>query len=270
MFHRRVGNILNFHKIIIQNFDTDSTCVKKSHHLCALLSTVSSCLELPMKLKKSERKPMVTPVNELKRIARAEKKERLVVEEVKLNPPENGLLVKELVPVAHEVLAARADLFACVSRVAATIPIYSCSLCGEVHIGHPPHKIKTCNVAGSQASKEHVWGKGGMEHMLPVVKSFHLYDRLGRAVSHDERLQVDQIPAIVELCVQAGVDILEYPTRRREFPIYRVAGRVIDFERRFPKDDSSVKEISGFGFWEDKKKLRVDKKPLKLPCDDIR
>ncbi|KAK3021041.1 hypothetical protein RJ639_047288 [Escallonia herrerae] len=220
MFRRQIGNIVNFHKIIIQNFDTDSICGKKSHYLRALFSTVSSCLELPMKLKKSERKPMVTPVNELKRIARAEKKERLMVEEVKLSPPENGLLVKELVPVAHEVLAARADLFACVSRVVASIPIYSC--------------------------------------------------RLGRAVSHDERLQVDQIPAIVELCVQAGVDILEYPTRRREFPIYRVAGRMIDFERRFPKDDSSVKEISGFGFWEDKKKLRVAKKPLKLSCDDIR
>ena len=62
---------------------------------------------------------------------------------------------------------------------------------------------------------------------MPIVDSFHLYDRIGRAVSHNEMLEVDRIPAIVELCVQAGVDIPEYPTRRRAFPVYCVA------ERRF-------------------------------------
>ena len=71
---------------------------------------------------------------------------------------------------------------------------------------------------GSAASKEHSWKRGDVEHVLTLVESFHLYDRLGRAVSHNERLQVDRIPATLELCVQAGINFSEYPTRRRVFP----------------------------------------------------
>lgn len=138
-----------------------------------------------------------------------------------------------------------------------------------MHVGDPPHKIKTCNVVGSLPNKEHVWEKGGLENVFPVVESFHLYDRIGRAVSHNERLQVERIPAIIELCVQAGVDILEYPTRRREFPVYRVAGRMLDFEKRFPNDVASVKDINEYGFWESKKKLIQDEKSLELLDDDL-
>ncbi|KAA8539021.1 hypothetical protein F0562_025713 [Nyssa sinensis] len=262
MFGRRVRSIMH-------NSVANFVGVTDLKHPCVLFLSRSSHSELPRKLKKCERKPWVTSVNELKRIARLEKQERQVVQEVTLSPPENGLLIKGLVPVAHEVFAARNVLFACVSRVVESIPIYLCSLCGEVHVGHPPHKIKTCNVTGSQTNKEHIWKRGDMEDVLPVVESFHLYDRLGRAVSHNERLQVDRIPAIVELCVQAGMDIPEYPTRRRKFPVYRVAGRVIDFERRFPEDDSSGKEINPFGFWEERKKSIEDKESLHLRYDDI-
>ncbi|XP_077226104.1 APO protein 3, mitochondrial-like isoform X2 [Tasmannia lanceolata] len=175
---------------------------------------------------------------------------RQEVREIILHPPENGLLVKKLVPVAHEVYAARFELFHCVSRIVESISVHSCSLCGEVHVGPFPHRIHTCDIAGSPSSKEHNWVKGGVEHVLPLVESFHLYDRLGRAVSHEERLQVDRIPGIVELCIQAGVDIPEYPTRRRAFPVYNIAGKMIDFERRYPRDDTCGKDIQPFGFWE--------------------
>lgn len=142
------------------------------------------------------------------------------------------------------------------------------SLCGEAHIGPFPHRIRTCNVAGSLASKEHSWEKGVTEHVLPLVESFHLYDRLGRAVSHEERLQVDRIPAIVELCIQAGVDILDYPTRRRTVPVYNIAGKIIDFERKFPKDDTSGKDIQAFGFWERRENTQ-DSNSEALPTDDM-
>ncbi|KAJ0084009.1 hypothetical protein Patl1_31220 [Pistacia atlantica] len=166
-----------------------------------------------------------------------------MVKEKILRPPENGLLVKELIPIAQEVYAARTELFASVSKIVESISIYTCSLCGEVHVGHPPHKIRTCNVAGSPANKEHTWSIGDMKHVLPLVESFHLYDRVGRAVSHNERLEVDRIPAVVEMCIQAGIDILEYPTRRRIFPAYNIAGKIIDFEKRFPKEVAPGKGI---------------------------
>jgi hypothetical protein len=43
-----------------------------------------------------------------------------------LSPPENGLLVKALVPVAHQVLSARTELFSCASKVADNFPIHYC------------------------------------------------------------------------------------------------------------------------------------------------
>lgn len=137
-------------------------------------------------------------------------------------------------------------------------------------MGHPPHKIRTCNVAGSLASKEHSWSIGNMELVLPLVESFHLYDRLGRAVSHNERLEVDRIPAIVELCIQGGVDIPEYPTRRRTFPAYSVAGKIIDFERRFPKEEAAPgKDINTGGFWEKRKKSSEDKESTDFQSHDL-
>ena len=143
-----------------------------------------------------------------------------------------------------------------------------CRVCGEVHIGDPPHKIRTCNVAGSAPNKEHTWEIGGIQHVFPTVESFHLYDRIGRAVSHNEQLQVDRIPAVVELCIQAGVDIPEYPTRRRTFPIYNVAGRTVDFEKRFPKKFTLEKGINSYGFWNDKKRVCAD--TLSINSDDLK
>ncbi|XP_027367368.1 APO protein 3, mitochondrial-like isoform X2 [Abrus precatorius] len=203
------------------------------------------------------------------REARLKKKERQKVHEITLQPPENGLLVEQLIPIAHEVYAARCELLSSVSRLVNYTAIYTCSLCGEVHVGHPPHKIRTCNVRGSPSSKEHIWVKGGVEHVLPLVESFHLYDRIGRAVSHTEMLEVDRIPAIVELCVQAGFDMAEYPTRRRAFPVYCVAGRIFDFEKRFPKGFSLGKDIDAHGFWHKKKRLDEDTHSIVMHSDDI-
>ncbi|KAL2510205.1 APO protein 3 [Forsythia ovata] len=271
MFPRRARVILHFNQIISKRCNAKNSATDEvKNYPCALYSTRLGYVELPRMLSKSDRKPWVTDINEVKRKARLEKKEKKVVREVTLNPPENGLLVQELIPVAHEVLAARSELFTCISRVADSIPVYYCSVCGEVHVGDPPHKIRTCNVSGSKKNKEHTWASGGIEHILPVVESFHLYDRLGRAVSHNERLQVDQIPAIVELCIQAGVDILEYPTRRREFPVYRVAGRIIDFEKRISKNDLSRKDIDTFGFWEMAKRSNDNGKSSIFPCKDLK
>ncbi|XP_073015167.1 APO protein 3, mitochondrial-like isoform X1 [Primulina eburnea] len=262
----------NLRQIFIRNLykETRTNASESRSFACALSSNRLDSLELPRKLRKSERKPWVTDINEVKRKARLEKQERTMVRETNFKPPKNGLLIKGLIPVAHDVLAARNQLLFYTSRVAHSISIYFCSVCGDVHVGDPPHKIRTCNVSGSQTNKEHVWERGGVEHVLPVVESFHLYDRLGRAVSHNERLQVDRIPAIVELCIQAGVDIPEYATRRREFPVYYVAGRLIDFEKKFPKTDSYEKDINTSGFWASPKSSNDDQKFLDFPFDNLK
>ncbi|KAK8518909.1 hypothetical protein V6N13_017827 [Hibiscus sabdariffa] len=269
MLPRQTRITMELGEVILRNSSTNSALGNQLKHLRGFHIVRQACTEFPRKLKKTERKPWVTKVNELKRLGREERKERQMVRERILQPPENGLLVKELIPVAHQVNADRIKLFTCVSRVAQSISIYSCSVCGEVHIGHPPHKIRTCNVMGSAANKEHCWTRGDVEHVLPLVESFHIYDRLGRAVSHNERLQVDRIPAILELCVQAGIDLPEYPTRRRAFPAYSISGRVIDFEKRFPKEDAPGTDIYACGFWQKSNKISEDNKFVDMQSCDL-
>lgn len=67
--------------------------------------------------------------------------------------------------------------------------------------------------------------------MVSFPKCFHLYDRVGKPrVGHDERYRIPRIPAILELCIQAGLEIDEYPTKRRTRPVYCIEGRIVDFE----------------------------------------
>ncbi|KAK4791084.1 hypothetical protein SAY86_031497 [Trapa natans] len=269
MWSRRVQKVAGLWKMINQGTSADLICVSSMKSPLRPFSVGSTQINFPMKLKKHEKKPMVTSMNELKRQARVVKKLRQNVQEITLRAPENGLLARELIPVAHEVYATREKLIACVSAVSESIPIYSCSSCGEVHIGDHLHQIRTCNVKASLSSKEHNWKIGGIGNVLPMVESFHLYDRVGKAVTHNERMLIDRIPAIVELCVQAGVDLPEYPIRRRTAPVYSVSGRIIDFERRFPKSDMPGKDIVTHGFWNRGRKFNKQKS-MYIESDEIK
>ena len=124
MLRGRIRNVVNLLDMITER--SAENFIGINRHFCGWYSTGSSHVELPIKRKKSERKPLVTSVNELKREARLRRKEKQMVQENTLRPLENGLLVKGLVPVAHEVYAARAKLNACVSRTAKSIAIFSC------------------------------------------------------------------------------------------------------------------------------------------------
>lgn len=94
------------------------------------------------------------------------------------------------------------------------------------------HEIRTCTGPGSGSrSATHVWRRGGVRDVVYFPKCFHLYDRVGKPrVGHDERHTVPRIPAIVELCIQAGVSLEKLPTRRRTKPVYSIEGRIVDFE----------------------------------------
>lgn len=124
MLPMRVRNVLNLLNIFTER--SAEYFIDVGKHFPACYATGSTCSELPTKRKKSERKPLVRSVNELKHEARLRRKERQKVREVVLQPPENGLLIKGLVPVAHQVYSARAKLHVCVSRVVKNIAIYTC------------------------------------------------------------------------------------------------------------------------------------------------
>ncbi|GMY38446.1 APO protein 3, mitochondrial [Fagus crenata] len=189
--------------------------------------------------KKSERKPYPTPMKVL--IQRAKKdREARKAEPCRLlqDPPDNGLLVPELVHVAHQVYRARQSLISGLSKLLQVVPLHRCSCCSEVHVGHVGHEIRTCTGPKSGfRSATHVWRKGGVPSVIFFPKCFHLYDRVGKPrVGHDERYNVPRIPALVELCIQAGLDLKKYPTRRRTKPVYSIEGRIVDFELVTEKD----------------------------------
>ncbi|KAE8670893.1 APO protein 3 [Hibiscus syriacus] len=182
---------------------------------------------------KSQRKPYPTPMKELIERAKQEKELRKS-QPCRLleHPPANGLLVPELVDVAHRVYRARQLILAGLSKLVQFIPIQRCRFCYEVHIGPVGHEIRTCTgpKSGSR-SATHVWRKGRGSDVIFFPKSFHLYDRVGKSrVVHDDSHSVPRIPAILELCIQAGVDVEKYPSKRRTKPVYSIEGRIVDFE----------------------------------------
>ncbi|KAL2935586.1 APO protein 3 mitochondrial [Bienertia sinuspersici] len=182
---------------------------------------------------KSERKPYPTPMKTL--IKRAKEERELM----KLNPcrvlehpPDNGLLVPELVEVSKQVYWARESLLIGISKLLDFIPVLRCRFCSEVHIGHVGHEIRTCTGPKSGfRSAMHDWRKGGLADVVFFPKCFHLFDRVGKPrVVHNEKFDVPRISAILELCIQAGVNLEQYPVRRRTKPVYCIEGRIADFD----------------------------------------
>eukprot|EP01018_Ginkgo_biloba_P016414 Gb_29513 [translate_table: standard] len=190
-------------------------------------------VDLPPVLPKNKKKPFPTPIKEIRRAARQnEKKNKLEEErgEAKIpEPPENGLLVPELIPIAHEVLEARKTLVKDLLKLLSVVPVYGCRYCSDVHVGPVGNQIRTCKGPhNTLRNSSHEWIKGYIDDILVPIESFHLFDRLGKRVSHKKRFEVDRIPAIVELCIQAGVDIPQYPTRRRTKPVRMIGRKIID------------------------------------------
>lgn len=91
------------------------------------------------------------------------------------------------------------------------------------------HDIRNCRGPTSgQRRSFHSWVKGSINDVLLPIESYHLYDPFGPRIKHDNRFNYDRIPAVVELCIQAGVDLPEYPSWRRTQSIRMMGRKVID------------------------------------------
>lgn len=193
-------------------------------------------VDLPEPLPKGQRKPLPTPLKVLIRRAKEEKTLNREAEQRVLHPPENGLLVPELIKVSHEVYQASITVRLGVSKLLKVLSVHTCRYCPEVHIGRLGHELRTCKGRKSGSRNAlHVWIRGSVDHVVDPIDCFHLYDRVGNPrVSHNDKHQIPRIPAIVELCIQAGLDLKECPTRRRVHPVYIVAGQITDFEPSTP------------------------------------
>ncbi|KAA8535359.1 hypothetical protein F0562_030362 [Nyssa sinensis] len=179
--------------------------------------------DLPRYYSKKEKKPFPIPIVELRRAARERIKNRKGQPKRPVPPPKIGLVVKRLIPVAYDVFNARVMLINNLKKLLKVVPVHACKWCNEIHVGPVGHPFKSCRGQGSSSRKGvHEWATAVVEDILVPIEAYHLFDRLGRRIPHEERFSIPRIPAVVELCIQAGVDLPEFPTKRRRKPIIRI------------------------------------------------
>ncbi|KAK6146820.1 hypothetical protein DH2020_020689 [Rehmannia glutinosa] len=179
--------------------------------------------DLPRYYSKKEKKPFPIPIVELRRAARERLKNSKNQPRGPCPPPKRGLVVERLIPVAYRVLNARITLINNLKKLLKVMPVNACKWCSEIHVGPVGHPFKSCRGPRASIRKgAHEWGEAVLQDILVPVEAYHLYDRLGKRIPHEERFSVPRIPAVVELCIQAGVDLPEYPTKRRRKPIIRI------------------------------------------------
>ncbi|KAK2980739.1 hypothetical protein RJ640_002551 [Escallonia rubra] len=172
---------------------------------CQPFSLVVRCndpqnADFPWYYSKKEKKPFPIPIMELRRAARERLKNRKDQPKRRVPPPKNGLVVKRLIPVAYSVW------------------------CNEIHVGPIGHPFKSCRGQNASIRKgHHEWVDAVVEDILVQVEAYHLFDRLGIRIPHAERFSITRVPAVVELRIQAGVDLPEFPTKRRRKPVIRIA-----------------------------------------------
>lgn len=82
--------------------------------------------DLPRQYSKREKKPFPIPIVELRRAARARAKNRSGQPRRPVPPPKRGLLVKNLIPVAYDVLNARITLINNLKKLWKVVPVHAC------------------------------------------------------------------------------------------------------------------------------------------------
>ncbi|PKI52356.1 hypothetical protein CRG98_027282 [Punica granatum] len=159
----------------------------------------------------------------MERAARERAKNRKGQPKGSTPPPKNGLLVRSLIPVAYDVFNARIRLINNLKRLFKVVPVLACGWCDEIHVGPVGHPFKSCKGQHSSFRKGlHEWTNAVVEDILVPIEAYHLFDRLGKRIPHEQRFSIPRIPAVVELCIQAGVEIPEFHTKRRRKPIIRI------------------------------------------------
>ncbi|KAL2339967.1 hypothetical protein Fmac_007907 [Flemingia macrophylla] len=188
-----------------------------------IMNEVPQNADFPRQYSRKEKKPFPVPIIELRRAARERMKKMKDEPRKPMPAPKNGLLVKNLIPTAYNVYNARMTLINNLKKLLKVVPVHACGWCSEIHVGPVGHPFKSCKGPQTNIRKGlHEWTNAHVEDILIPIEAYHLFDRLGKRIAHEERFSIPRIPAVVELCIQAGVEIPEFPTKRRRKPIIRI------------------------------------------------
>ncbi|CAK7338195.1 unnamed protein product [Dovyalis caffra] len=234
-YHQRSEflKLSSFHSFLHSNLKLRSSLKsriipRKLHepHALVITNEYPQNADFPRHYSRKEKKPFPIPIVELRRAARERVKKSKGQPKGRVPPPKNGLIVQCLVPLAYDVFNARITLINNLKKLLKVVPVHACGWCNELHVGPEGHPFKSCKGKHATLRKGlHQWTNAAIEDVLVPIEAYHLYDRLGKRITHAERFSIPRIPAVMELCIQAGVYIPEYPTKRRRKPIIRIGRR---------------------------------------------
>lgn len=73
--------------------------------------------------------------------------------------------------------------------------------------GEKGHLIQTCRGFRRRSkNRVHEWISGSLDDILVPVEAFHLRKMFQPVIEHNQRFDFERVPAVVELCWQAGAD----------------------------------------------------------------
>ena len=83
-------------------------------------------------------------------------------------------------------------------------------------MGPTGHTFPTCRGKTSfHRSNHHQWVPATCRDLLLEPESFHLHNRTLPAIYHHSRFEFERVPAVLELCIQGGVDVVHLPVWRK-------------------------------------------------------
>ncbi|KAL4361046.1 hypothetical protein GQ457_04G023590 [Hibiscus cannabinus] len=132
-------------------------------------------------------------------------------------------------PVAEGVIKARELLFQGGFTLLKLFPIVACKFCPEVYIGEKGH--------------------GGLNDILVPVEAFHLHHMFQGIIKHQQIFGFERVPAIVELCMQAGADVTDEILRSGSFTTEESYGGINGIES-LSDDDTRVVASGTLKAWE--------------------
>lgn len=112
---------------------------------------------------------------------------------------------QELVNLAKNTLQAWNELRSGARKLMAKYPVQVCGYCPQVHVGPKGNKTKDCMAFKHQMrAGHHGWQEASIDDLIPPKYVWHLCDRNGPPLATELRVFYGVVPAIVELCTQAG------------------------------------------------------------------
>ncbi|KAK9723781.1 hypothetical protein RND81_05G024700 [Saponaria officinalis] len=119
--------------------------------------------------------------------------------------------------------------------------------CPEVYVGETGHLINSCwGYKRLTKNQLHRWIKASLNDLLVPVETFRLDSRVQDVIKHHQRFDFERVPAVVELCRQAGANIEDSKLHSQNAPSNSVA----DETDSFSADDLRVIGTRTLAAWE--------------------